>query len=469
MAGFDKINYTTLERLLSSDINQDSRLRARNLMEIVRLLTATTELNSDNDAVALQALLQFVIGGLKVQPSVNGVLVSPGIMIELWSGVSGEPSDDESPWVIGQLHVDTQLNVAVPMSDTWCLIQGRPVLDVVNGTRDEWNEGTESFDPISVPYLVTNGVELNVKLGTGSQIPVPDTGWIPLAGLKRLSSGADPTSKELIDLRPLYDKQLVNVQTGGIEAYDLNLETTHYDCTADTAGDNIRFSCKMVNDLGGMFARSRGTASVDITQAAIIDPTTTLSPNTWHYLYLCQWQDGTRQHGSLPRQAYDGITHQGMLVLSHIGPTTQGARDMPSTVTLPDPFGASAKLGTCIGCLLRNPNGDGWYAEIIANNKMRLLNGNISLLVSGASPQTVGAGKVPTIARTIEINFLATSDSVVDVKNVALIMQSLYPRAALSLQGIPAIPVRGLTTTNLKFESTVSSDPISATLIGAEL
>ena len=64
MPGLDKILYSTLERLLSSDMNTDNRIRGRGLMEMVRHALASAQLNSDNSEVVDESSVARVLGRL---------------------------------------------------------------------------------------------------------------------------------------------------------------------------------------------------------------------------------------------------------------------------------------------------------------------------------------------------------------------------------------------------------------------
>ncbi len=465
MPGLDKIQYSTLERLLSTDMNADARLRGRGLMEILRYDCCSTELNSDNDAVTGESTNPKVLGGLKVIPSVGGVTVTPGVLMQYWSGGGTQPGTDESQFVFGQQRENIDVAIAVPVSDTWYLIQARATTTQTNATRDIWDPGTETFGGTVIGTKLENTVELNAKVGTATDMPLPDAGWVQLGGVKRLSSGVDSTTKEMVDVRPLYDRKTINVQSGGVGFSNGWMVTSHFNYEGTTAGNTIAFNLQIQDDTGYMFARTRGEAFVDITQAAILDPSTVLAASTWYYLYLVVW------NSSVPRQAYDNITTQGMLVLSHLGPTTQGSADMPDGVTYPAPFAQdTSRVGTCCLCLKRNAGNDGWEAQQLVGNRITRFRGFTPDVIGTGASFALGAGIVPKNAKRIALDVLinAGTGNHVLIKNGSQVIRSV-PCWVVGQPSTVDIPTQKLTPANISFVPDVPADDYFIYLATLEL
>lgn len=468
MSGFDKTQYYSLERLLSSDLNLDARLRARIPMDMFKLIGANVELNTDNDAAVDQSVKNQVFGGLRVIPGTGGVAVTAGLLGMLWSGGGAQPSLDESQYVIGAQREVVSVPIAVPGADTWYLVQARPTTSTTNVSRDIWDPGTETFGGSSVAYKVENVVEISVKTGTTTNLPVPDVGWIPLGGVKRLASGVDSTTKELVDLRPLYDRKNVSVQTRGIAWIDSNLRTAHYDAQGATAGNTVSFGIQAEDDTSYFFARSSGSNFIDVTSAPFIDPNTpgVLAANTWYYLYVAVW--GVNGFtGSPPRAAYDNVVHQGLLFLSHVAPTSQGSNDMPDGVTYPAPFSSDpSRVGICVGMLKRNAANDGWVACQIVGSRMLLLTTDELI---AASPAAFGAGKFPMNARRAAavVALLTGASDYVDIASPSQTMRRVSTPNVL--QGTPtSFPLTGLTAANIQVVAQNAADLVSATITELE-
>lgn len=343
MSGIDRVVYNLLEQLLSTDLNAMPQRGARTTLDALRL-TQAVSLPFDGGAPSLR---DVVLGGLVVTRVATGVQVAPGALLQpYYSGQGTAPSASDSQAQLGRIAQTEDVAIAIPVSDTWYLLQARVTELSEDTNRLVWNPSTSSFDVALLGVALSNVLEFSAKAG-GADIPLPDAGWCPLAAVFVQNTGSFAAS-DVIDVRPLAGDQ--QVSSSGEEVMLTHAFLANYGTNTFPSTFLWHIDVDLI-DRGGrrLFARADSDTAFPLDLNAIKRPGLAIGNATWYYLYLCRWS------GCAPRNVYSGIKSEGLLLLSDVAPSVQGKRDNATSLTLPSPWNAyivPAGQATCIGAVL---------------------------------------------------------------------------------------------------------------------
>lgn len=416
MSGADNVDFNTLERALSSDIDLLQSVQARFLADLLAQTMSTKGLVSGAGSPT-NTIADRVLGGLVA--SVNGlgvdVDVSPGALVQNSASISPVPGAYDSDYRMAISRSVQTLVSPTPGANTFYLLEAQ-MTDVVVSTqnRDIFNTGTGLFVSTPVPKIYERQIQFQFRAGTATQAPAPQANWVPIAIVFRTAGGGALGTADIIDVRPLWNEYLDNAGADTtLEAGQLIPQSVP-NARVNTA--LFELACRA----GGrrLFARTTGSPINLSTETELQESGLVLSNGRLYYLYLAPWQ------GLHPKNAYDlDIEHQGLLILSAVPPDNQGRNS--ANITPPSPFAVSVIAGGaafCVGTLHRS--GGAWTAMtqtrfgettfpagFWANNPI--------LLATGATPgslavdlDTIGTGGtdiVPQCARYVDLMLNMTS------------------------------------------------------------
>lgn len=354
MSGNDRVNFSTREQLLSTDVNENSRIAARlPLDSLLYLRSAYTPPGGSEE------VLPVVIGGLQAQGEASGVTISRGMLAQAWPGTGTAPGADDSPLVMGRANVSVNVAIPVPGSDTYYLVQARATeTPTISAGRNVWDEVSQSFVPTALTTKIENTLEFLVSAGTTTDLPLPTDGYVPICGVLRRATGAAPLASEIYDLRPLRHEAGL-----GDDILDTQLQTEPVVPITRLS----RFQFQARQDRAGRCHVSSLGQYVDVLDAVYRDPTTVIATNTWYYLYLATWG------GTLPSGQYADLRARGVFVCSSTPPGEQGDNVTEGGLTLPPPFSNdTAARAICVGMVKINNFATELVQADIANRKVTL-------------------------------------------------------------------------------------------------
>jgi hypothetical protein len=162
------------------------------------------------------------------------------------------------------------------------------------------------------------------------------------------------------------------------------------------------------------YARS---GALDLSAAGVLSPATTLAASTWYYLYLCPWS----ALGLCPVDPRDGsATGKGVLVLSHVAPSSQGENRNGGVLTLPAPYSTptvAAGLGVLVGAFRRNSGNTGFiWTESQGDRVFMREPVQIASAVPYTAPVTVALGtSIPASAKWALVRVLIEPNTTTNV------------------------------------------------------
>lgn len=400
MAGTDRVQFSTLQQLTGSDLNANQQLAGRLTADAYRFLLQTVSAEVSGTA-PVETSRGAVLGGLNATTDGSVIQVGAGVLAQPDWGISPAPAPRESAFLLGRDPGGTQVPIAVPGSDSWHVVQARvQETSVVTQTRNVWNPGLDAFAAQVVTTEVTLGVEYNVKVLAGTELPLPDNGWVPICGVFRDAAGSSITQADIIDLRPLPGETFGRVDDGSEEVLWMDVLTNQFVDTG--APTTVGLDLGVVANGRRLFMRPSGDpfSFVDIANP----PYKRLAgapANSWHYLYLADWA------GTTPRGQYAAFRSQGVLVVSTIPTAAQGSRRNGSPIVLPSPFQSytvPAGEAVALGAVRRNAAGTGWDLIAIRDGRTQSLGANVPRVPGfQASPLTISDADWPTNARTLDL------------------------------------------------------------------
>lgn len=345
MAGNDSLLFNSLERALSSDLNDTESIAARYLAELLRYTQSSKIVGDDTESIA-----NVVPGGLAVTPSGSDVQVGTGVLLQDSASLAPAPGTYDSTYRMARNSAPLVVVMPAPGVETYYLVEAQMVeVTTLSTIRDVFNVGTQTFVPTLVAKVRERRIATQVIAGTPPQAPAPSGGnWVPLAVVRRPGGGGAVVSSDIFDVRrraeygrerPIFAKldllQLVTVST------------------PLTPSNAILLSAQIDGARG---VRAADAFNLDVSGAAVIDPTSVLAANQWSYLYLVPWS----ALGLTPRVSVND--RQGVLVLSTVAPIAE-TRLNSAVLNLPAPWNvAPAGVGVayCAGALRRNAANTGW-------------------------------------------------------------------------------------------------------------
>jgi hypothetical protein len=341
MALNDCVPWNLLERLISSDLNTNSDLLNRMIAEITRGWARMVTVGTSHNDEPTVTMRTHVASGLTVGQDGGGTaaVVKPGFLLQQ---VPSAPPDVPVPGTFDSTYRMGLLLANEDVGDPWdgvagfWLLQARVVrVDALTEVRDIFNPATQTFAPgPAIVKRYESRIEFDWKKGNATDLPLPDAGWAPIAGLN--SNMAGVTNAQLINLavqledlspastaqgRPLRtnfkfktEGGIGTILPGGLCTFDLEAEVAGARCYARTPTGAPR----QLNDTNHIEAASAAALAV---------------ANTWGYVYLAPLTD------AMPREA-PGTTAAGMrncvLVISRTPPDEFGHNTV--AITPPPPF-----------------------------------------------------------------------------------------------------------------------------------
>lgn len=446
MSGIDRVVFTLLEQLTSTDGNRIAQYAGNSLLDALR-----SAFTSSLDFSGAPSVRAVVLGGLSATRTSGGVDIAPGVLLQPnYAGAGTAPGVADSQAQLGRLVASASVPISLPVSDAWHLVQARVTEQTLTDPRLHWNTSTDQFDPATpVPVGVLNVVEFSVKVG-GADVPLPDIGWCAIAAVFVASSGTAAAS-DVVDVRPLATDQ--QASSSGEEVMLSHSLLANYGSSTFPSTFLWNIDVDLIDRAGRrLFARANSASAFPLNLDAIKSPGLVLANSTWYYLYLCRWSD------CAPRGAYTAITSQGVLVLSDVAPSVQGTRHNGSALLLPSPWNAyQVPVGqaTCIGAVLS----DVASAVTLGFRGMSMERGRVAYPdpISASFYITVnaaaGAALLPKNCRRAYLSALCDGSS-----GATLFARFLYPQVSpvrrataacqrsisTLLQGYEAFDVRGI-------------------------
>ncbi len=359
MSGMDSVQFNTLERALSSDVNNLESDQQRAILETLRyMLEARTPVAG---TFGTRANRNVVVGGLNVTPSGDHVQVQPGLLLQDSGALAPVPGALDSSYRWAWHRAAEVVNMPAPGGTTFYLLEAQMVEVVALAVaRDIYNPGLGVFVPAMVDKLLERQLDFQVTAGAGGNYPALTGGdWIPVAGVRRPGGGGAVAASDIDDLRDLWNAI----------SYPQSEATTRVTrsarvLTSHTPGGAASNSLRVLGaafpsggQLGIELAYAESAAE-DWTTATFVDPTMgAFVADTWYYLYLCPWQ------ALAPSGFYANANgHRGIVVLTDVAPTL--ALPLSSApIDLPAPWGVAqvpTAAASCIGAVRRNSANTGW-------------------------------------------------------------------------------------------------------------
>lgn len=416
MSGLDYVQFNTLERALSSDLNNTESMKDRALLDMLREQFGTRTLALGS--VPTESPRDVVMGGFELSPAGSDVSIAPGVLLQENAALVPVPGSLDSSYRYAKNQSATTVAMPAPGSDSYVLIEAAMTQVVtLSELRDIWDPITRTF----TPSLVNKLVERRAQFFTTTQattFPPPLAGRVPIAAVFRPAGGGPVLASHIIDLRPLWnDLPRQNL------AYDLatsfpQLGRSAFKTASTSAGSSNLISISahaFLQNGREVFFTSNG--DIDITAAAYTASGYSNVANSWRYLYLCSWRDT-----SLPANwAPTGGIARGILVISNVAPTNFGDLTNGATITLPNPWNATVPAGhaVCVGALLRSAANDGWVPMWSVDGRVRVGTSLTGAQVTISSPtglDTVNVSSiVPKCARSATWRFIVSGGAITDL------------------------------------------------------
>lgn len=406
MAGADNIVFNTREKPISQDWNDVQALDARTLATVLRFWTMSRL--SGLGVAADTETIHPIVNGLQVVPNGSNVDVQPGFLLQESASISPAPGSLDSPYRVALNHTNLAVTAPSPAGNTFYLLEAQ-MQETTTSTESRaiLNASTGNFVATSVAKRKERRLLTQWVTGTSSAYPAPTGGnWGVLAGVFRPAGGGAVSFSHIQDMRLQPDLLIgeAHLDRGyrprvGRVSVDADGDTTvkisaDADIRAGATFSERALRLHLRNLLGG------SPAGFTPTSALVVDPTTTLSGDSWYYLYLTHW------NGLAPRTYTANIVSRGVPVLSHVQPSLHSAVNSAS-VNLPAPFSGSVGAGTacCVAILRRNASNTGWRAVHGAGDTHRFAGLGPTLLTdTGTFPgiMNVAAAELPR-ARLLKI------------------------------------------------------------------
>ncbi len=409
----DNVLINNLERPVSSDINVAQRLQGRSLAFYLK------HLYSKRHTLQTENIPHATTIGLSAYASTNGdasIVLHPGVLTQDSSALAPTPLQYESSLRVGAQRDSLTIALPVPGGITWYLLEAQVQQVTTSSSRDIFDPASGNFVVTLVPKVRELGITTQWVAGTATALPTPSGGdWVMLAAFKVQTTGtiADITTDQFL-LAP--DVHTVRDSAEGWERFaDLSYIRPAATPSVPATGVvalSVREAVTNANldsrlSVGGRamcFSTATNTPfSFTPTDAEFLMPGTTVSADTWYYLYLCPWNSSVPVSMANRKQ-------RGILVLSAVAPeSTSGFNN--SGLVLPDPWGGysvPAYMAPCVGALRRLSSNDGWVPMVGAGRDYTMIDWSIgtptNLLVSASNPMAIPAAFMPAHAKTVKFS-----------------------------------------------------------------
>ena len=432
MSGADNVDFNTLERALSSDVDNLQSMQARFMADMLARVFSSKGVPEGNLSVPTDSITDRIIGGLiaSVSGTVGSVDITPGALVQNSAALSPIPGALDSNFRMAINRVITTLAAPVPGGNTYYLLEAQMV-NVVTSTvnRDIFNTGTGLFVSTPVTKLQERQVQFQWTAGSATQAPAPSANWVPIAIVFRAGGGGAVTADDIIDVRPLWTEAVNESASLRAQPISSSIVTSS---VPGTVSNLATFDLEAMVEGRRLFARS--TSAIDLSAASVIESGLVFANARLYYLYLAPWREQYR-----PANALLNVQQRGVLVMSAVPPDSEGFNS--ALITPPSPFaGADIQIGDafCAASLYRT--GGGWAVQSTDRGGQTVGMGNVGLagdfyddsMSSGPAGTFVnidldadGAGATPIVpphARWVEIvanNLTLGAETAVSAKNVA--------------------------------------------------
>lgn len=396
MPSTDNLVENSLERLLSTDVNDLQSINERVLAELERRRNVGRVLGLPTEAIR-----SVVIAGLEVVPNGNDVDVQGGVLAQDSATLAPLPGTYDSSYRIARNAANLTQVMPAPGGTTFYLLEAQMVEATASELRDIFNTGTLTFAPALVAKVRTREIQLQLLVG-GASAPAPTGGdWVPLAIIRRPGGGGAVAASDIIDVRPVTDS---GRQRPGLPAVIDGL------LAIGPAAANVATLRAAMDGAGGPRSYGLVIGTVDLSAAAVLSPTTVLAASTWYYLYLAPWSALQIN----PRFADLNGQSEGVLVLSSVAPTT--TRRNIAALDLPAPYAvaqAPALSAYCVGAVRRNAantlfipiqSADLRHFDFLGGTAEGITLAFLNPPAAGANAVVPPAGSVPAGVRRYGIN-----------------------------------------------------------------
>lgn len=415
MSGMDVVNFTTLERALSSDINNLESDQQRAILETLRFMFEKRTPVAGTFGTRTNRSL--VVGGLNVTPSGDDVSIGPGVIVQESATLPPAPGTLDSTYRWAWNRTATVVTMPAPGGTTFYVVEAQMIEVVALATvRDVYNPGLGVFVPTLVDKLLERQLDFQVTAGAGSNYPALTGGdWIPVCGVRRPGGGGAVAASDIDDLRVLWNA-LSFPQSEGTSRIGISptVKTTHEPGAAASNLLLVTGAAYPPVSVPGVQLFFGESAAEDWTGATFKDPTLgAFAANAWYYLYVCPWQ------GLAPSGYYANANgHRGIVVLTDVAPIAAGTPYNGAVVNLPTPWGvATVAVGAayCMGAVQRNNANTGWAFQTPIGGGWHVNEDESVAGLASFAPPIVGnnavvlTGKIPINADAIRVQIQWTA------------------------------------------------------------
>jgi len=355
----------TLERVISDDMNERQTLASRQRGELARAMTRRFSVGDAPSELGSYA----IASGLKVTTSGTTAIVGTG-----WLGYWGAPSNPPDVPTPGALDSSMRVglnmnpvNLAIPASgsNVWYLVQARIKQSItLNEARDIYNPSSTNFSPANVDKRKESTVDVELKAGTATDIPTPDTGYVRIAGFLMVAGGGSVNSYDIFQLvTQMQDLTNTEAVNHVCKRTDFKFQT---DSGHGNASDLVEFSLSAEVNGVKLFAKTNASTiktkirssrffdSADVGLIAIAD--------YWWYVYLAAPDAYTPENYYTDGGTDYEVESKGFLIVSRTPPDDYGLNS--ATITSPSPLAQAITAGqaACVAVFRASGTGQDLYS-----------------------------------------------------------------------------------------------------------
>lgn len=407
---FDTTFTNALERALAADEQLRDTLFGRSVAEAMRALFGSpTFLGSQgiglNDFDLFKMASRTRVWGLDI----GSITASPR-QLTINAGAVGAdfgletPGVDDSTYRLG-LNLGAA-SVALPAADNlWHLVQCRIENTDVSEVRDILTVPvTRTYAPQTVLKRKLKRLVFQVITGTGSAIPIPTAGWVPLYGFVIPTTGTTlPITALIVDLRAssqvAFDRT-ENEEDGSSHGVTRVLSRRFAASDAITFPDNNDFgSFDLTAIVDGVMLHAH-TVDAETSLTSLMAGGASPTLGVWHYVYLAPSPIGGQCGNALQAARNDPDEHivsNCVVLISATAPRLDGRNSVALGCVAPF-GGASIAIGTaaCVAVVLRSTSNTSWQPiTISADGQASIESPQVTHVVD---PSTLGAVQVATVA-----------------------------------------------------------------------
>jgi hypothetical protein len=420
---FDTTFTNALERALAADEQLRDTLFGRSVAEAMRALFGSpTFLGSQgigaNDFDLFKMTSRTRVWGLDIgsitagprQLTINVGVVAANFGLEA-------PGVDDSTYRVGLNLVTTA--VALPAADNlWHLLQCRIENTDVNEVRDILTVPvTRTYAPQSVLKRKLKRLVFQVITGTGSAIPAPTAGWVPLYGFVIPTTGTTlPVTGLVVDLRAssqvAFDRT-ENEEDGSSHGVTRVLSRRFAARSSITSPTNNFGTFDLTAIVDGVMLHAH-TVDAETSLNALVAGGASPTLGVWHYVYLAPSPIGGQCGNALQAARNDPdepIVSNCVVLISATAPRLDGRNSIALGCVAPF-GGTNIAIGTavCVAVLLRSTSGTSWEPITISADGQASIESPQTTHV--VDPSTLGAVQVATVttAQLLPINLVNQVD-----------------------------------------------------------